>query len=127
MKIARDYKHFFSEIKSRIRQAQLASLRVVNKELIDLYWDIGRSIHEKQKAGWGKTIVPTLAAELQKEFVGTRGYSAANLWYMAQFYNEYVGNTILESLIREIGWTQNVVIFKKCKNVLWWNIPFAMP
>ena len=116
MKITRDYKNFFSEIKSRIRQAQLASLRVVNKELIDLYWDIGKGIHEKQKAGWGKSIVPTLADELQKEFPGTRGYSAGNLWYMAQFYDEYVGNTILESLIREIGWTHNIAIFKKCKD-----------
>ena len=115
MKLTKDYKHFFSEIKNRIRQAQLASLRVVNKELIGLYSDIGKSIHEKQKAGWGKSIVPTLADELQKEFPGTRGYSSGNLWYMAQVYDEYVGNAILESLIREIGWTHNIAIFKKCK------------
>ena len=88
MKLTKDYKQFFAEIKSRIRQAQYTSLLSVNKELIGLYWDIGRIIHEKQKAGWGKAIVETLAAELQKDFPGTRGYSAGNLWYRAQFYSE---------------------------------------
>ena len=106
---------FVSEIKTRIRKSRLEALRFANKELIDLYWYIGKSICEKQKSGWGRSIVPKLSEELQQEFPGTRGYSVSNLWYMAQFYKEYYGKKNLESLIREIGWTQNVAIFKVCK------------
>jgi predicted nuclease of restriction endonuclease-like (RecB) superfamily len=74
-------------------------------------------ISEKQKEkGWGKSVVVNLAQELQQEFPGMKGFSEANLWYMAQFYSQYQGNTKLESLIREIGWTHNLTILKKCKN-----------
>lgn len=62
-----EFQTFVSEIKSRIRRAQYESLKAVNKELINLYWNIGKDITEKQeKLGWGKGIVPHLAEELQK-------------------------------------------------------------
>ena len=59
----------------------------VNRELIGLYWDIGRAIVERQKAeGWGKSIVNRLAADLQKEFPGESGFSPRNVWRMRAFY-----------------------------------------
>ena len=66
-----EYKTFLKEIKARIYKAQYDALKAVNKELIQLYWDIGKSIVAKQeKLGWGKAIVETLAKDLQKEFAG---------------------------------------------------------
>jgi len=62
-------------------KAQYEALKAVNKELINLYWDMGRSIVAKQDVlGWGKAIVETLAKDLQKEFPGIQGFSSANIW-----------------------------------------------
>ena len=82
-----DYKKFFSEIKDRIVQARYEAYRSVNKELISLYWDIGKRIIEKQeRLGWGEAVVEQLSADLQREFAGVKGLSAQNLWRMKQFY-----------------------------------------
>ncbi len=112
-----EYKTFFKEIKERIYKAQYDSLKAVNKELINLYWDIGKSIVAKQdKLGWGKAIVETLAKDLQKEFPGIRGFSSANLWRMRNFYLTYRTNKKLAPLVREISWTKNVIIMERCKD-----------
>jgi predicted nuclease of restriction endonuclease-like (RecB) superfamily len=80
---------------------------------------IGKSIVEKQDAlGWGKSVVKSLADELQKEFVGIKGFSVQNLWNMRQFYLVYKDNEKLQTLSREIGWSHNSVIFQKCKDNL---------
>lgn len=108
--------HFISEIKQKVRQSQYEALKVVNTQLINLYWEIGKSIAEKQSENWGKAIVPTLSAELQKEFPGIGGFSTTNLWLMVQFYNEYQSVEILQPLVGEISWTKHIVILNKCKN-----------
>ncbi|MEO1785352.1 PDDEXK nuclease domain-containing protein [Thermodesulfobium sp. 4217-1] len=106
-------------MKSRILSSQYEALKAVNKELIKLYWDIGKSIVEKQKQyGWGKSVVKKLSEELQKEFVGMNGFSQQNLWNMRQFYLEYKDNEKLQTLSREIGWSHNLLIFRKCKDPL---------
>lgn len=114
-----DYASFLAEVKERVRSAQYDALRAVNKELIALYWDIGRMIEDRQKGGtWGKSVVVNLAADLQQEFPGIQGFSAQNLWRMRQFYQVYVGNEKLSPLVREISWTKNVVILMQCKEPL---------
>lgn len=114
-----EYKKFFIEVKERIHQAQYDALRSVNKELIQLYWDIGRKIVERQSAlSWGKSVVETLSLDLQKEFPGIRGFSAANLWRIRNFYAEYSNNIKLAPMVREIGWAHNVIIMEKCKDGL---------
>ena len=107
---------FISEIKEKIRCSQYEALKSVNTALIRLYWEIGKSISEKQSESWGKSIVKVLSGELQKEFPGASGFSVSNLWYMAQFYAEYNGVEILEPLVREISWSKHIIIMKKCKN-----------
>ncbi|GHT15474.1 hypothetical protein FACS1894170_13010 [Planctomycetales bacterium] len=72
-------KEFISEIKRKVRSAQYEALQAVNVRLVGLYWEIGKSISEKQGESWGKSIVPTLAMELQAEFPGLSGFSATNL------------------------------------------------
>lgn len=113
------YMDFLQEVKERIKSAQYEALKNVNKELIGLYWDIGDMIVKRQgKSGWGKSIVETLAADLQKEFPGIQGFSAQNLWRMKQFFQAYVDNAKLSPLVREIGWTHNLVILMNCKDNL---------
>ncbi|MHC4944756.1 MAG: DUF1016 N-terminal domain-containing protein [Planctomycetota bacterium] len=112
-----EYKGLLKEIKERIHSAQYAALRAVNKELLNLYWDIGRMIVERQKGKtWGKSVVERLAADLQKEFPGVKGFSGQNLWRMKSLYEAYSENEKLSPLAREIGWTQNYIILDKCKN-----------
>ena len=114
-----EYPELLAEIKERIRSAQYAALRAVNRELVGLYWDIGRMIAERQKTrGWGKSVVQQLAADLQAEFPGLRGFSVQNLWYMRQFYLEYHNDPKLQPLVGEISWTHNLVIIQRCKDPL---------
>ena len=115
--VSAEYKTFLGEIKERIHKAQYDAFKAVNKELINLYWDIGRSIVAKQdKLGWGKAIVETLAKDLQNEFPGIQGFSARNLWNMRTFYLTYKDSEKLQPLVAEISWTKNVIIMESCKD-----------
>ena len=107
---------FIAEVIATVRQAQYEASKAVNVHLINLYWELGKSIAEKQTLGWGKSVVTTLANELQTEFPGMSGFSSGNLWLMAQFYTEYQGDVNLVPLVREISWSKHIVILKKCKN-----------
>ena len=114
-----DYQDFVKEIKEKIYEAQYKALKAVNVELITLNWDIGKTIVMKQdEFGWGKSVVENLSNDLQKEFVGMQGFSSQNLWRMRKFYLTYKDNTKLAPLVREIGWTHNILIFEKCKDDL---------
>ena len=116
MNAPKDYNNFIVSVKERIRNAQYEALKAVNKELVGLYWDIGKMIYEKQKElGWGKSVVEQLADDLQKEFPKGQGFSSFNLWFMVRLYREYQGDKILEPLVQEIGWSHNVIILKKCR------------
>ena len=115
----KEYASFLQEIKKRISDAQYAALKSVNKELISLYWDLGKGIVEKQhKFGWGKGIVENLSKDLQIEFVGIKGFSPQNLWFMRQFYVHYSEKVKLQPLVREISWVKNIIILSKCKDDL---------
>lgn len=109
-----DYLGFLVEIKTRIRHAQYQAFRAVNNELLSLYWDLGESIHQKQEVlGWGKSVVETLARDLQAEFPGRNGFSARNLWNMRNFYGEYSALPKLQPLVAEISWAKNLVIMAR--------------
>jgi predicted nuclease of restriction endonuclease-like (RecB) superfamily len=96
--------------------------------LISLYWDAGRLIVERQRdAGWGKSVVETLAGDLQAEFPGIAGFSARNIWRMRNFYLTYHDNEKLPPLVQEIGWTHNLLIMEKCKDDLDREFYLRMP
>jgi predicted nuclease of restriction endonuclease-like (RecB) superfamily len=78
--IPNDYATLLADVKECVRSAQYAALKAVNKELINLYWDIGSMIVERQKGKtWGKSVVEKLAKDLQAEFPGMSGFSVQNL------------------------------------------------
>lgn len=119
MKIKRQavqYGKLLQDIKARIQAARYRAFRAVNRELISLYWDIGRMIVERQREhGWGKSVVERLSADLQKEFPGAHGYSRDNLWRMRMFYLEYKDDEKLAQLVPEIPWGHNVLILQKTR------------
>ena len=114
-----DYAVLLGEIKERVRTAQYAALRAVNRELVGLYWDIGRTIVGRQEGkSWGKAVVERLATDLRAEFPGVSGFSASNLWRMKAFYEAYAGSEKLAPLVREIAWSHNLIVLERCTDPL---------
>ena len=113
------YAALLADVKARVRAAQYAALRAVNKELVGLYWDIGHLIVERQRGeSWGKSVVERLAADLMLEFPGVKGFSASTLWRARLFHEAYASHPKLAPLVREIGWSHNLVILERCKDPL---------
>ena len=64
-----EYRQFIEELKARVFSARLSAARAVNRDVILLYWDIGRGIVEKQQMlGWGESVVEMVAADLRQAF-----------------------------------------------------------
>ncbi|MCL2065388.1 MAG: PDDEXK nuclease domain-containing protein [Candidatus Cloacimonetes bacterium] len=105
------YGSIVKDVKELIYRKQYEAMKSVNKELIQLYWEIGEEIYHQQKIqGWGKSVIEVLAKELQKEFPGVKGYSAANLWRMRTFYIEYTEKTILQTPPAELQEIDNKTV-----------------
>lgn len=123
------YPEFIISLKKRIRSAQVKAAVSVNRELILLYWHIGRELGENVDAGsWGAKIIDTLARDLQSEFPDTGGFSRTNLYRMRAFYAAYpvipaivpqaVGQTgsPLPEPVLHIPWGHNVILIEKIKD-----------
>ena len=88
--VPKGYEKFLGELKERIWSAQLNAAVSVSRELIQLYWQIGKALVERQKAeGWGKAIIDRLGDDLQKAFPGLAGFSRTNVYRMRAFYLAY--------------------------------------
>lgn len=84
------YGGLLGEIKDRIRQAQTRAALSANAEMIAMYWDIGRMIHQRQQTeGWGAGVIPRLAGDLKNELPEVKGFSERNIKRMLRFYREY--------------------------------------
>jgi len=106
----------FTEIIKLIEQSRSKAIRAVNTELINLYWLIGENISNKiNSAEWGDSIVTELANYIKKIEPNMKGFSDKNIWRMKQFYEIYREYPKLSPVVREISWTNNLVIFSRCR------------
>ena len=97
------YEPLVDDLKDLIHKKQYQVLKSINSETVNLYWEIGEEIYRQQEENdWGKSIVQVLSTELQKEFPRAKGYSAANLWRMRNFYLTYRDSEKLAPLVREM-------------------------
>ncbi len=104
----------FNEILNMITAARQKSVLAVNIELIGLYWEIGQYISNKSNnSEWGKGVVKNLSAFITNQIPDIKGFSAQNLWRMKQFFEIYSGNKKLSAVVRELSWTNNLMIFSK--------------
>ncbi len=119
-----EYIELQRDIKEKIKTSQLKASISVNRHLVDLYWNIGRSIIERQATEkWGNKVIETLAKDLQKEFPGIKGFSSRNIWRMRAFYLEYQDPAILPQSVAEIPWGHNILLIEKIKDIgqrLWY-------
>lgn len=107
-----DYEPVLETIVSKIKAAQERAIRAVNFELVSVYTEIGRIIHEKQsRAEWGTSVVERLAADLRNLFPKTKGLSARNLWIMRDLYVSYRDHEKLQTLSAEISWSHNIAMY----------------
>jgi predicted nuclease of restriction endonuclease-like (RecB) superfamily len=114
-----EYTRLLAEVKERVRAAQYAAFRAVNKELVALYWDIGQMISTRQITGMhGDAVVVQLATDLRMEFPGVRGFSRRNVFYMREFYITYRDLPKVQPLVAQIGWTQNLIVLQRCRGPL---------
>ena len=100
------YKNFLTEATIAVRQTRTRAARIVNQEIISLYWWLGKHIvaHQNQYS-WGKAVVERLSKDLKAAFPDAKfGFSPQNLWYMRQFYLEYHNKPNLQQVVGEIPW-----------------------
>ncbi len=107
----------FNEIVNLIQKAKQKAYAQVNATTIELYWNVGQYISTKTiKENWGKSIVKELAIYIEKIEPNSQGFTARNLWRMKQFYETYHKNEKLSSLVRELTWTNNLIILSASKS-----------
>lgn len=111
------YIPLLKEITETINIARINASKAINYSAIQLNYDIGKQIVQKQEQfGWGKSIVEKLSKDLKSIFNGIDGYSTQNLWLMRQFYLAYKEKNDLLELARQVPWGQNILIIQKEKD-----------
>ncbi len=107
----------FAEIITLIKQARQRAVASVNRELIDLYWNVGQYISRKvQDSEWRDGTVVELAAYIQQQHPDFKGFSYRGLYRMRNFYEAYCdASEILTPLVSKISWTNNLIILSQCK------------
>jgi predicted nuclease of restriction endonuclease-like (RecB) superfamily len=112
-----DYADLLHNLKERIRAAQVRASLSINRELVLLYWQIGRDILARQEAqGWGAKVIDRLAVDLRREFPEMRGFSSRNLKYMRALAEAYSDAEFVQQAVAQIPWGHNVRILDHLKN-----------
>ncbi len=111
-----NYSNDFDSIIEIIEQSKMRAIKAVNAEMIEMYWQIGKYLNEKSiSEGWGKSVVQDFSDFLKRTYPSASGFSSQNLWRMKQFYETYCNNEKLSPLVREISWSNNLLIMTGCK------------
>jgi predicted nuclease of restriction endonuclease-like (RecB) superfamily len=116
LSIPEDYYDFLRELKGGILEAQVRAVISVNRELVLLYWQIGRDIlNRQQQRGWGAKVIDNIAADLQKAFPEMKGFSSRNLKYMRSFAEAYPDEQFVQQVVAQIPWGHNLRILDAVK------------
>lgn len=108
----------FKDVVRLIKEARFNAIKAVNTEMINLYWRVGEHISNKiQKSEWGDGVVTELANYIQNIEPDFKGFSDKNLWRMKQFYECYKDQPKLSPLVRVLSWTNNLIIFSRCRTI----------
>ena len=124
-KLDKSYVELIQILKQEIVSSRIRAHLAVNKEMICLYWKIGKEILDRQnKTGWGSKVIENISKDLRKEFPEMKGLSAQNLKYMRKFAEEYGIDEISQQFVDQIPWGHNVKILYdvKSKQEKFWYI-----
>jgi predicted nuclease of restriction endonuclease-like (RecB) superfamily len=116
--VEKDYAEFLQSLKLRVQQAQIRAMLSVNRELVLLYWQIGREILERQRQqGWGAKVIERLSKDLRSAFPEMKGFSRTNLLYMRALAEAYSGEEFVQQAVGQIPWGHNVRILDYVKKL----------
>lgn len=111
------YADWLDDLKTRIHRAQQRATLAVNRELVALYWQIGRDILARQaEQGWGAKVIERLAHDLRTAFPEMKGFSRANLMYMRAFAEAWPDAEIVQQAVGQLPWGHNVVLLTRLKD-----------
>ena len=111
------YAAWLTELKARIHTAQQRATLAVNRELVLLYWQIGRDILARQaEQGWGAKVIERLAEDLRLAFPEMKGFSRANLMYMRAFAEAWPDAEIVQQAVGQLPWGHNLVLLTRLKD-----------
>ncbi|KJH73582.1 PDDEXK nuclease domain-containing protein [Aliterella atlantica] len=106
----------FTEVLTLIQSAQQKVIATTNQELIKLYWSIGKYISDRLTASeWGQKTIEQLAAFIQAQEPGIKGFEKRNLERMRQFYETYPDSQITTALRTQLSWTHHRIVMSRCK------------
>ena len=110
------YAEWLAELKTRIHTAQQRAALAVNRELVLLYWQIGRDILARQAdQGWGATVIERLAHDLRTAFPEMKGFSPRNLKYMRAFAEAWPDNQFVQAALAQLPWYHQLALLDKLK------------
>lgn len=115
LEINNKYKEIFENIKDEILKSQYKAMQVVNKELIYMYWHIGKIILENSK--WGNKFIDNLSIDLKLEFPNITGFSVRNLKYMRKLAEDYPDFEFVQEVLAQITWYHNIILMDKIKDI----------
>ena len=111
------YPELLGELIARVREAQQRAAVSVNREVVTLYWSIGRDILARQEAqGWGAKVIDRLAQDLRKAFPGVKGFSTRNLKYMRALAQAWPDEAIVQQLLHKLPWFHLCTLCDKVKD-----------
>ena len=109
--IPSDYPAWLTDLKARIHQAQQRATLSVNRELVALYWQLGKDILSRQaEQGWGAKVIERLSLDLRSAFPEMKGFSRANLLYMRAFAEAWPDAAIVQQAVGQLPWGHNIVL-----------------
>jgi predicted nuclease of restriction endonuclease-like (RecB) superfamily len=111
------YADWLAELKTRIHSAQQRATLAVNRELVLLYWQIGRDILARQaEQGWGAKVIERLAHDLRTAFPDMKGFSPRNLKYMRAFAESWPDAEFVQAVLAQLPWYHQLALLDKLSN-----------
>jgi predicted nuclease of restriction endonuclease-like (RecB) superfamily len=108
------YADWLAELKARIHGAQQRATLAVNRELVLLYWQIGRDILTRQgQQGWGAKVIERLSQDLRTAFPEMKGFSPRNLKYMRAFAEAWPDEKFVQEVLAQLPWGHNLVLLDR--------------
>jgi predicted nuclease of restriction endonuclease-like (RecB) superfamily len=119
-----DYQKFIGELKSQIKKERLKTILSANASMILMYWNIGKSIlNRQQNEGWGTKVIDRMSKDLKEAFPDMSGFSPRNLKYMRKFADAWQDKEIVQRTVAQIPWRSNITLLDKIKDTklrLWY-------
>ena len=114
-KINKDFKNVVNSIKNEIKVTQINTIQQVNKNLILMYFKIGKILNDNSK--YGNNFIKNIAHAIKLDYPNIKGFSDSNLRNMKHFYNEYKDNENWQQLVANLPWGHNILLMEKIKNI----------